>query len=46
MDLYEQTNSELVAIIRQMRDEIDPKKMEAFDKLAVEKLQQLKEQRK
>lgn len=41
MTKYEQTNNELVAIIRQMRDEIDPKKMEEFDKLAIEKLQEL-----
>ena len=46
MTQYEQTNHELCDIIRQMRNEIDPKKMEAFDKLAIAKLEELKEQRK
>lgn len=44
MTQYEKTNEELCAYIRQMRDTIDPKLIERYDQLVVQKLQEMEGQ--
>lgn len=45
MNAYDKANGELMDVIKQMRDEVDPKKVAAFDRECVIKLEALRKLR-